>query len=90
MGYGPVGRTAVELLQRGANDPPRLQIFVRAHYISEHEKLETHRATAVCYEEAEVAVRLAEMLLTEIGVDAPRILEESLRIRAELGPGVRP
>ena len=65
---------------------PDLPIFVRAHYMSEREALESHRATAVCYEEAEVAVRLAEMLLTEIGVDPEQIEKESLRIRVELGP----
>ncbi|TKD11921.1 cation:proton antiporter [Polyangium fumosum] len=84
----PETRAAVVNVVRSLQ--PDLPIFVRAHYISERQALETHRATAVCYEEAEVAVRLAEMLLTEIGVEAAQIEAESLRIREELGPGASP
>ncbi|HVK63319.1 MAG TPA: cation:proton antiporter [Polyangium sp.] len=84
----PETRAAVVNVVRSLQ--PDLPIFVRAHYISERQALETHRATAVCYEEAEVAVRLAEMLLTEIGVETEQIEAESLRIREELGPGATP
>ncbi|MDC3955409.1 cation:proton antiporter [Polyangium jinanense] len=84
----PETRAAVVNVARALQ--PDLPIFVRAHYISEREALETHRATAVCYEEAEVAVRLAEMLLTEIGVEPEQIEAESLRIRTELRPGATP
>ncbi|MDC0740472.1 cation:proton antiporter [Polyangium mundeleinium] len=84
----PETRAAVVNVARSLQ--PDLPIFVRAHYISERQALETHRATAVCYEEAEVAVRLAEMLLTEIGVETEQIEAESLRIRQELGPGAAP
>jgi CPA2 family monovalent cation:H+ antiporter-2 len=78
----PETRAAIVAVARALN--PELRILVRAHYISEREKLETHHATAACYEEAEVAVRLAEMLLREIGVTAPQIEEESRRIRVDL------
>ncbi|MDI1479606.1 cation:proton antiporter [Polyangium sp. y55x31] len=84
----PETRAAVVNVVRSLQ--PDLPIFVRAHYISEREALETHRATAVCYEEAEVAVRLAEMLLSEIGVEPEQIEAESLRIRTELRPGATP
>jgi monovalent cation:H+ antiporter-2, CPA2 family len=81
----PETRAAVVELARSMN--PGLGILVRAHYIAEHDALETHHATAVCYEEVEVAVALAEMLLEKIGVAGARIEEESRRIREELGPG---
>ncbi|MDI3281877.1 cation:proton antiporter [Polyangium sp. 15x6] len=84
----PETRAAVVNVARSLQ--PDLPIFVRAHYMSERAALETHRATAVCYEEAEVAVRLAEMLLTEIGVEPEQIESESLRIRTDLRPGATP
>ncbi|MRG93769.1 cation:proton antiporter [Polyangium spumosum] len=84
----PETRAAVVNVVRSLE--PDLPIFVRAHYMNERATLESHHATAVCYEEAEVAVRLAEMLLTEIGVDPQQIAEESIRIRVELGPGATP
>ncbi|UQA60295.1 cation:proton antiporter [Polyangium aurulentum] len=80
----PETRAAVVAVARGLN--PNLRILVRAHYMSERKTLETHHATAVCYEESEVAVGLAEMLLHEIGVANPQIEAESRRIRAELEP----
>ncbi|MDI1442791.1 cation:proton antiporter [Polyangium sp. 6x1] len=86
----PNPETRAAVVDAARNLQPDLPIFVRAHYMSERKTLETHRATAVCYEEAEAAVRLAEMLLTEIGVEAAQIEAESLRIRASLGPGATP
>jgi CPA2 family monovalent cation:H+ antiporter-2 len=82
----PETRAAVVAVARGLN--PNLRILVRAHYMSERATLETHHATAVCYEESEVAVGLAEMLLREIGVADPQIEAESRRIRAEHGSSV--
>lgn len=79
----PETRAAIVEVARSLNG--KLRILVRAHYISERDALETHHATAVCYEEVEVAVRLAEMILDEIGVPAARIEGESQRIRGVLG-----
>lgn len=78
----PQTRAAIVEVARSLN--PNAKILVRAHYIAEHGTLEVHHATAACYEEEEVAVRLAEMTLGEIGVPVTKIAMESRRIRAEL------
>lgn len=47
--------------------------------------------TAVCYEEAEAAVALAENLLREMGAPPERLADEAERIRAALAvPRWRP
>lgn len=68
---------------------PTLNVLVRAHYMSERKKLEKTGATAIAYEEAEVAVALAEMLLQQIGVSEDDLQERAGMIRSELAV-VRP
>lgn len=74
-------RIPVILSARSIN--PDVKIFVRARHIAERDELEKLGATAVCYEEAEVAVGLAEFLLREVGADDRRIEEEADKIRAK-------
>jgi CPA2 family monovalent cation:H+ antiporter-2 len=64
-----------------------LRIFVRARYLAEQSHLELQGATAVCYEEGEAAVALAQLLLREVGAAPERIQEEAERIRAEFSGG---
>jgi hypothetical protein len=52
---------------------PELKILVRARYLNERSTLEDLGATAVCYEEAEAAVALADLLLREVGADTARL-----------------
>jgi len=75
-------RTPVILGARAIN--PDLRIFVRARHISERDELEALGVTAVTYEEAEVAVHLAEALLSEIGAEGRLIQEEADKIRAAI------
>ncbi|AGA29820.1 Kef-type K+ transport system, predicted NAD-binding component [Singulisphaera acidiphila DSM 18658] len=63
---------------------PDLKVLVRAHYISERETLEQLGVAAVAYEEAEVAVALAEMLLQQIGVSEEDLQTRAAVIRNEL------
>jgi CPA2 family monovalent cation:H+ antiporter-2 len=63
---------------------PELKLIVRAHYLQEREDLERAGVTAVAYEEAEVAVALAEILLRQIGVGAADIEARCEAIRAAL------
>lgn len=74
---GPIIATALAL-------KPELTVFVRAHYMDERASLEELGVAAVAYEEAEVAVALAEMLLQKIGVNGDELQRRSLAIRCEL------
>lgn len=60
---------------------PKIKILVRARYLAERRELERLGADAVCYEEAEAAVGLAELLLEEVGADQARIRAEAEKIR---------
>lgn len=61
-----------------------VQILVRAHYLAERDTFQVHEKTVACYEEQEVAVRLAEMILGEMGLSRPQIEWEARRIWGEL------
>ncbi|WP_406700541.1 cation:proton antiporter [Singulisphaera sp. Ch08] len=63
---------------------PGLKVLVRARYINERETLERLGVAAVAYEEAEVAVALAEMLLQQIGVSEENLQARAAAIRGEL------
>ncbi len=65
---------------------PDIKILVRARYLAERAMLEELGTTAVCYEEAEAAVALADLLLREVGADGKQIQEEAARIREEWAP----
>ena len=62
---------------------PATKILVRARYLAERSMLEEVEATAVCYEEAEAAVALADLLLKEIGAKPEEMEEEAELIRKE-------
>jgi CPA2 family monovalent cation:H+ antiporter-2 len=62
---------------------PDLKILVRARYLAERAMLEELGTTSVCYEEAEAAVALAELLLVEVGADESQIQKEAVSIREE-------
>lgn len=63
---------------------PRLNIVVRARYLEEKGTLERVGADSIAYEEAEVAVELAHLLLKQLHA-APALLEaEVASIRAEI------
>jgi CPA2 family monovalent cation:H+ antiporter-2 len=63
---------------------PRIRVLTRARYLGERAMLEEAGASAVSYEEAEVAVSLADTLLREIGAKKEDIEREKARIRAEI------
>jgi CPA2 family monovalent cation:H+ antiporter-2 len=63
---------------------PSTRILVRAHYLGERKALEPTGVTAIAYEEAEVAVALAELLLHEIGERGAEIESRADAIRSEL------
>ncbi|MBL8842282.1 MAG: cation:proton antiporter [Planctomycetes bacterium] len=63
---------------------PRLNIVVRARYLEEKGTLERVGADSIAYEEAEVAVELAHLLLKQLHA-APALLEaEVASIRSEI------
>jgi CPA2 family monovalent cation:H+ antiporter-2 len=78
----PSTRAAVVATARALR--PDLPILTRARYIAERTALEAHQATAVSYEEIEVAVGLARVVLHEIGVEEAEVEAESRKLHAEL------
>lgn len=63
---------------------PKMRILVRARYLREREHLEQAGATAAVFEEAEVAVALARLVLAETGAHREAV-EHSIRdLRIEL------
>jgi CPA2 family monovalent cation:H+ antiporter-2 len=63
---------------------PRVRILSRARYIEERSPLEESGADQISYEEAEVAMELARLLLARLEV-APDVLEQEVRdIRSEI------
>jgi CPA2 family monovalent cation:H+ antiporter-2 len=78
-------RTPVIVAARALN--PQLTILVRARYLAERTTLDQMGANFVCYEEAEAAVALADILLREVGADEHRLLTEADKIRSELAVG---
>lgn len=75
------GRVPILATARAQN--PEIRTFVRAHYLGEGAMLNEFGATAVAFEEAEVAVALAQMLLREVGASEEEVLRETWRIRQE-------
>ena len=63
---------------------PEIKIFVRARYMRERAELEQVGADAACFEEAEAAVALSKLVLSDRGADAEAIRKETVRIRQEL------
>jgi CPA2 family monovalent cation:H+ antiporter-2 len=63
---------------------PEIKIFVRAHYLREREELTQAGADAACFEEAEIAVALARLVLSDRGADKEVIRRETERIRQSL------
>lgn len=64
---------------------PAIKVFVRARYLSEKTELLQVGADAACFEEAEAAVALAKLVMTEAGEDDAAIRKESAKIRREIG-----
>jgi CPA2 family monovalent cation:H+ antiporter-2 len=62
---------------------PLIRIFVRTRYIAEREELVQVGADAACYEEAEAAVALARLVLSDRGADEETIRDKVSQIRQE-------
>ena len=62
---------------------PEIKIFVRARYLAERSMLEEVGATAVSYEEAEAAVGLADLLLSDLGAQEEKMQQAAGLIRRE-------
>lgn len=75
-------RTLVIITAKEINS--RLKVFARARYLKERAWLEEVGATQICIEEAETAVGLARLLLSEVGADPERVTSELTRIQREL------
>jgi CPA2 family monovalent cation:H+ antiporter-2 len=76
-------RTLVIITAREMN--AKLKVFSRARYLKERAWLEEVGATQICIEEAETALGLARLLLSEVGADPDRVRSELQRIHRELG-----
>jgi monovalent cation:H+ antiporter-2, CPA2 family len=76
-------RTLVTITAKELNH--HLKVFVRARYIKERAWLEEVGVTQVCTEEAETALGLARLLLSEVGADQQRVREVVAHVQEELG-----
>ncbi|HEX8324182.1 MAG TPA: cation:proton antiporter [Tepidisphaeraceae bacterium] len=63
---------------------PGIKVFVRARYLSEADSLRQVGADAARYEEAEVAVALAGLVLSDQGADDETIRRETIRVRQQM------
>ena len=64
---------------------PSCRILVRARYLRERAELEQAGADEACFEEAEAAGALAELVLRDLGRDETSVRREGDRIRREFG-----
>ena len=60
---------------------PEIKVFVRARYIAERQDLIQAGADAACFEEAEAAVALAKLVMSDRGVDEKTAGREVTRLR---------
>jgi CPA2 family monovalent cation:H+ antiporter-2 len=60
---------------------PEIKVFVRARYIAEREELHQVGADGAVYEEAEAAVALTRLILSDRGADDATVRHETTRIR---------
>jgi CPA2 family monovalent cation:H+ antiporter-2 len=60
---------------------PEIKVFVRARYLAERDELLQVGADAVVYEEAEAAVALTRLLLSDRGADDATVRHETTRVR---------
>jgi len=65
---------------------PEIKVFVRARYIAERGELNQVGADGAVFEEAEAAVALAKLVLSDRGSDEGTIRSETVRLRRELVP----
>lgn len=75
-------RTLVIITAKEINS--ELKVFARACYLGAG-MAEEVGATQICIEEAETAVGLAKLLLSEVDADPERVAAEVMRIQRELG-----
>ncbi|MBP3958313.1 cation:proton antiporter [Gemmata sp. G18] len=75
-------RAAIVAAARNLN--PKLKTFVRAHYLREREELEQAGVTAAIFEEAEAAVALARLVLSDTGAGRESIETAVRDIRTRL------
>ncbi|MHB0959459.1 MAG: cation:proton antiporter domain-containing protein [Pirellulaceae bacterium] len=75
-------RAAIVAMARSVN--PDLKIFVRARYLREREELEQLGATAAIFEEAEAAVALARLVLSDTGAGRESVERAVRDIRLRL------
>ena len=75
-------RLAVVTAARHLN--PNARLFVRAHYLGEQEDLEKAGASSTVFEEGEVAVALARLVLSEIGAHRDVVERKVQQIRQQL------
>lgn len=85
-------RVAIVAIARSMN--PELRILVRARYLREREALLQVGVTAVVFEEAEAAIRLARLVLTDTGSQHADTLRKLRELRVQLardaGTSLRP
>jgi CPA2 family monovalent cation:H+ antiporter-2 len=83
VGYGPVGRTLVRLLQESGIEPTGIELK-RPASLPEGRAVPPPGADAVFAGEGEVALSMTEFILRQLGASGEQIDRERDRIREEL------
>ena len=81
-------RAGEETIRLAKELNPKVQVLARTAYIREQAALRRAGADVVLSGEAEVALALAESILSRLGATAEQIDRERARVHAELASGV--
>lgn len=75
---------AATIIQAARELNPRLRILTRASYLTESEALRSAGANAIFSNEGEVALSMADFLMTQLGATDEQIDRERARVRRDL------
>lgn len=79
----PDESTRIPIISSALMLQPNITVLVRAHYLTERSALEGMGIAEAAYEEAEVAVALAKILLQQIGVGESELEQRAATLRKE-------
>jgi CPA2 family monovalent cation:H+ antiporter-2 len=80
----PEPKSRFEIISSAKTINPAIRVLARARYLAERQTLDSMGVNAAAYEEAEIAVILADHMLREIGKSEEEITQQAVRVRQEL------
>ena len=80
----PEPKSRFDIISSAKTINPEIRVLARARYLAERQTLDSMGINAASYEEAEIAVSLADHMLRAIGKSEDEINEQADRVRQEL------